>query len=123
MSTDRQSFFKALRVTGITLATGSRISAAPQTLDKPEFVGMLYDSIRCAGCQGCESACLEAHGLPAPSFEDVPVAGLERKMDEIRRTVINAYKTSKGEVYVKRQCMHCNDPACNAGCFTKAISA
>ncbi len=121
MSIDRRSFFKALGVTGVTLATGSRISAAPQPAENTEFVGMLYDSTRCVGCQGCEFACAEAHGLPAPSFEDLPVAGQERKMNETRRTVINAYQTSKGEVYVKRQCMHCNDPACTAACLTKAM--
>jgi Fe-S-cluster-containing dehydrogenase component len=89
--------------------------------NKNEFYGILYDSTRCAGCQGCEFACAEAHGLPAPSFEDLPVIGTERKADETRRTVVNAYQTSKGEVYVKRQCMHCNDPACTAACLTKAM--
>jgi Fe-S-cluster-containing dehydrogenase component len=51
----------------------------------------------------------------------VPVAGTERKADETRRTVVNAYQTSKGEVYVKKQCMHCSDPACTAACLTKAM--
>jgi formate dehydrogenase iron-sulfur subunit len=121
MSIDRRDFFKILGVTGVTLVTGSRLSASSVGGDKSEFLGILYDSTRCAGCQGCEFACAEAHGLPAPSFEDVPVAGLERKADETRRTVVNAYQTSKGEVYVKRQCMHCNDPACTAACLTKAM--
>jgi Fe-S-cluster-containing dehydrogenase component len=35
--------------------------------------------------------------------------------------VVNRYETSKGEVYVKRQCMHCLQPACSAGCLTKAL--
>lgn len=121
MSIDRRDFFKIMGVTGVTLVTGSRMNAAPDTGEKKEFYGMLYDSTRCAGCQGCEFACAEAHGLPTPSFEDVPVAGVERKSDETRRTVINAYNTSKGEVYLKRQCMHCNDPACTAACLTKAM--
>ena len=121
MSIDRRDFFKVLGVTGVSLATGKRLSAEPAQKSEKEFYGILYDSTRCAGCQGCEFACAEAHGLPAPSFEDVPVAGTERKADETRRTVINAYQTSKGEVYVKRQCMHCSDPACTAACLTKAM--
>ena len=121
MSIDRRSFFKALGVTGVTLAAGSRLSASPSAANKDEFYGMLYDSTRCAGCQGCEFACAEVHGLQAPNFEDVPVAGTLRKTDETRRTVINAYQTSKGDIYVKRQCMHCNDPACTAACLTKAM--
>jgi Fe-S-cluster-containing dehydrogenase component len=121
MSIDRRDFFKIMGVTGVTLVTGNRLSAAPGTGEKKEFYGILYDSTRCAGCQGCEFACAETHGLPTPSFEDLPVAGIERKADETRRTVINAYTTSKGEVYLKRQCMHCNDPACTAACLTKAM--
>jgi Fe-S-cluster-containing dehydrogenase component len=121
MSIDRRSFFKALGITGITLASGQRVSASQNEGEKKEFLGMLYDSTRCAGCQGCEFACAEAHGLPAPDFEDVPVAGIQRKTDETRRTVINVFSTTRGEVYVKRQCMHCNDPACTAACLTRAM--
>ena len=121
MSIDRRDFFKILGVTGASLATGSRLNASPTGTEKSEFLGMLYDSTRCAGCQGCEFACAEAHGLPAPSFEDLPVPGTVRKADETRRTVINAYSTSKGDVFLKRQCMHCNDPACTAACLTKAM--
>jgi len=121
MSIDRRSFFKVLGVTGITLASGSQAGATPSMENKNEFYGILYDSTRCAGCQGCEFACAETHGLPAPSFEDVPVIGSVRKTDDTRRTVINACQTGKGEVYVKRQCMHCSDPACTAACLTKAM--
>jgi Fe-S-cluster-containing dehydrogenase component len=123
MSIDRRDFFKVLGVTGVTLATGKRLGAepAPDMDSRQEFYGMLYDSTRCVGCQGCEFACAEAHGLPTPDFEDVPVVGTERKTNETRRTVINVYNTSKGEMFVKRQCMHCNDPACAAACLTKAM--
>lgn len=121
MSIDRRDFFKVLGITGVTLATGNRLRASSTPGAKNEFFGMLYDSTRCGGCQGCEFACAEAHGLPAPGFDDLPVPGIERKADETRRTVINAYQTSKGEVYLKRQCMHCNDPACTAACLTKAM--
>jgi len=31
------------------------------------------------------------------------------------------YATSKGEVPVKKQCMHCNEPACAAACLTQAM--
>ena len=123
MSIDRRDFFKVLGVTGVTLATGKRLGAepAPDMDSRQEFFGMLYDSTRCAGCQGCEFACAEANGLPTPDLQDLPVVGTESKANETRRTVINVYNTSKGEMYVKRQCMHCNDPACAAACLTKAM--
>src|SRR5512133_1010860 len=121
MSINRRNFFKVLGVTGVTLATGKRLTAAPGTEGKTEFNAMLYDSTRCVGCQGCEFACAEAHGLKPPSFEDTPAVGVERKTDETRRTVVNAFTTTKGDFFVKKQCMHCNDPACGAACLTKAM--
>lgn len=121
MSINRRNFFKVLGVTGVTLVTGKKMAAASAVENKTEFFGMLYDSTRCAGCQGCEFACAEAHELAAPSLDDTPVVGVERKADETRRTVINAYTTSRGDVFAKRQCMHCNEPACTAACLTKAM--
>ena len=35
---------------------------------------------------------------------------------------MNEYKTSKGTVYAKMQCMHCNEPACGAACLTQAMT-
>ena len=48
-------------------------------------------------------------------------AGVIRKTDESHRTVVNAFNSSKGEVYLKKQCMHCNEPACTAACLTQAM--
>ena len=120
MSINRRNFFKVLGVTGFTLATGSalNVKAAPTASDK-EFFGVLYDSTRCLGCQACERACAEEHHLPEP--EDSPEVGLIRKTNETRRTVINKFKTSKGEFDIKTQCMHCNEPACVAACLTQAM--
>ncbi len=119
MAVNRRNFFKVLGVTGVSLAIGKELSAAPKSKSSIEFSGILYDSTRCAGCQTCESACAEANGLPEPvgSIE----AGVIRKTDENHRTVVNAFNSSKGEVYVKKQCMHCNEPACTAACLTQAM--
>ena len=119
MSLDRRKFFKVLGVTGVTLASSKRLRAAPSTENSIEFSAILYDSTRCAGCQGCEIACAEANGLPAPV--DTLQAGVVRKTDELHRTVVNAFNTSKGEAYLKKQCMHCNEPACTAACLTQAM--
>lgn len=121
MEINRRSFFKVLGLTGVTLAVGKQMNASPASTSESEveFQGMLYDSTRCVGCQSCESACAEANNLPAP--EGSPEAGVVRELDETRRSVINLYNTSKGEVFVKRQCMHCNQPACTAACLTNAM--
>ena len=119
MTVNRRNFFKVLGVTGVSLAIGKELRAAPESKSSIEFSGILYDSTRCAGCQTCESACAEANGLPEPvgTIE----AGVVRKTDESHRTVVNAYNSTKGEVYAKKQCMHCNEPACTAACLTQAM--
>jgi Fe-S-cluster-containing dehydrogenase component len=119
MSINRKDFFKVLGVTGAALALGKEARAVPEKEDDIEFYGILYDSTRCAGCQTCEAVCAEANGLPAPTA--VIEAGVIRKTDELHRTVVNAYNTSKGEAYIKKQCMHCNEPACTAACLTQAM--
>jgi formate dehydrogenase iron-sulfur subunit len=119
MNVNRRNFFRFLGVTGVVLATGKDLKAEDGGKGEVEFSGILYDSTRCAGCQTCESSCAEANGLPAPT--DGIEAGVVRKTDEAHRTVVNAFKSSKGEVYAKKQCMHCNEPACTAACLTQAM--
>jgi formate dehydrogenase iron-sulfur subunit len=119
MGLDRRVFMKALGLTGTALALGKKLNATPKEKDGQEFYGILYDSTRCVGCQTCETVCAETHGLPAPT--DSPEAGVIRKTDETKRTVVNLFNTEKGEVYVKNQCMHCNEPACAAACLTQAM--
>jgi len=118
MGIDRRGFLKILGVTGVTLTVGKGIASTSKEKEI-EFFGMLYDSWRCGGCQSCEIACAEAHGLPKPT--DEPKVGITRKTDETRRVVVNSYSTTKGEVYTRKQCMHCNQPACAAACLTQAM--
>lgn len=119
MGINRRNFFKALGATGAAVALGKDVKAENIDINPVEFKAILYDSTRCVGCQTCEFSCAEANNLPEP--EDYPEVGIVRTTDETRRTVVNAYETSNGEVYVKRQCMHCNEPACAAACLTQAM--
>lgn len=119
MDLHRRDFFKVMGATGITLAVGKELSAAPQNKNTPEFKGVLYDSARCKGCRGCEYDCADANGLPEP-IPSKEIKGT-RKPDELHRTVVNEHNTSKGKVFVKMQCMHCNEPACAAACLTQAM--
>jgi len=122
MGVDRRNFLKALGLTGAAIGTGKPLGATPAVNeDETEFHGILFDSTWCAGCQGCEIACAEAHGLEGPALEDVPEVGLKRKANENRRTVVNAHETSAGEFFVKSQCMQCAQPACVSACLTKAM--
>jgi len=123
MKINRRNFLAVMGVTGVSLATGSKLQSSQENTNEneKEFYGILYDSTRCVGCQSCEFACASEHGLPEPNSDDMPEVGKLRKTNENRRTVVNAYETSKGEIYVKRQCMHCNQPACSSACLTNAM--
>ncbi len=119
MSLDRRTFLKTLGVVGLSLTVGDVLASEDKKEKSIEFYGVLYDSSRCVGCQTCENMCAMANDVHAPDGK--PKTGLVRKTDEGHRTVINSYNTSKGEVFIKKQCMHCNDPACVSACLTKAM--
>lgn len=125
---DRRSFLKMLGAGIAGMASGgflkARRAGAKEIDEKKEkeFVGILVDTTRCVGCRSCEEACAEAHGLPVPDIDDDSVFEKERKTTPEQWTVVNRYETDDGdEIFVKRQCMHCNQPACASACLVKAM--
>jgi Fe-S-cluster-containing dehydrogenase component len=119
MGINRRNFFKVISAAGVSLALGEQLNASNVNEGQEEPYGILYDSFMCGGCQTCEYTCAEIHGLPTPDEE--PQVGIERKTDHTRRTVVNLFDTSEGQVAVKSQCMHCAEPACVAACLTQAM--
>jgi Fe-S-cluster-containing dehydrogenase component len=116
----RRTFLKVLGVAG---ATAAGIDAAADTSgpgSSAEPPGLLVDTTRCAGCRNCELVCAEAHGLPEPDLDE-DVFARERSPSESALSIVNRYETTAGEVFVKRQCMHCVQPACAAACLTRAM--
>jgi formate dehydrogenase iron-sulfur subunit len=119
MGIDRRIFFKAAGLIGVSLAVGKSFASTSTESSEIEFYGMLYDSTRCIGCRACENACAKSHDLPEPQGE--LEVGVKRKTSESQRSVISKFDTTKGELFVKNQCMHCNEPACAAACLTEAM--
>ena len=85
--------------------------------------GMLYDATRCIGCKACMVACNEANDLvpdPGPAGDRwrMPL-----DLDERTKNIIKLHKDESDGSYsfVKRQCMHCVDPACTAACMLGAL--
>lgn len=66
-------------------------------------------------------SCADAHNLPEPEFDPKTGYDKPRMMTEIQWTAVNRYQTDTGRIFVKRQCMHCSQPACVAACPTKAM--
>jgi len=125
MGINRRTFLKGLGVGIAGIAPGSsllpgRVEAADTPASK-EFMGVLVDTTRCAGCRSCEAACAEAHNLPIPDISNTEVFEKNRPTSETQLTVVNRYQTDKGELFAKRQCMHCNQPGCVSACPVKAM--
>lgn len=117
---DRRNFLKTAGIASGTILTKNISLKANETSKKTEFMGILVDTTRCVGCRTCEQVCAEVNNLPEPDW-DIDVLKIERKTTEKQFSLINGYETDHGEVYVKRQCMHCNQPACASACLTKAM--
>ena len=117
----RREFLKLVGIAGATAVAGPERSQA-STTDVNDTYGVLQDLTRCNGCRTCELACAETNGLPLPEDEDEEILDATvRPTSQTQWSVVNCFKTSAGDVYVKKQCMHCNTPACTSACLTKAL--
>ena len=123
---DRRTFLKMIGA-GMAGAAGSRLITPDMAraeglgFNSGEFYGILVDTTRCIGCRRCELGCAEVNGLPIPNISDASVFSQERPTSVIQWNVVNRFATAKGEVFVPRRCMHCNQAACVAACLVKAM--
>jgi Fe-S-cluster-containing dehydrogenase component len=127
MTISRRGFLKGAAVAGGTLLGGKTAGGATlEPSDGVEFNAMLVDTTMCVGCRACEAACNEANGLPAPppGFESEKVFDQRRDTTTDVFTVVNRFPNAKKPeepIFVRKQCMHCNQPACATACLTKAL--
>jgi Fe-S-cluster-containing dehydrogenase component len=91
-------------------------SAAPQA--RPDAVAMLYDTTVCIGCKACVGACTIANGLVPDTSLSGGLWQMPLDLNPHTKNIIQLYQSADGEQesFIKRQCMHCIDPACVAGC-------
>jgi Fe-S-cluster-containing dehydrogenase component len=59
--------------------------------------------------------------MAIPDMSDTSAFSKIRQTSEKQWTVVNSYKTDKGEIFAKKQCMHCNQPGCVSACLVKAM--
>ncbi len=69
---------------------------------------LLIDITKCIGCQTCGGACKEAHGTPG---DPEPM---------LSATAFTAIQEMDGK-FVRKQCMHCDEPACASACLVGAL--
>jgi len=111
----RRKFLQA-SATGTLTLLGARQLFAESKADPRECAAVLVDLTRCIGCRACENACRVRAG-----FDPLPPAAIgygegDRKLTFRTRTFIDRQK-----VPVKRQCMHCLEPACVSVCPVAAL--
>jgi formate dehydrogenase iron-sulfur subunit len=73
---------------------------------------LLYDSTMCIGCKQCEQACAGQNKL---RYDDTVAA--EQQQSEHKYTVV----LTKGDRFMRRLCMNCEDPACASVCPVGAL--
>lgn len=83
-------------------------------------MAVLVDITKCIGCESCSVACKLYNEL---DFKAKPrnVKNGVVELDDNRWTVIQEHKTEDKLRFVKKQCLHCKEPACASACFSKAI--
>jgi Fe-S-cluster-containing dehydrogenase component len=117
---DRRRFLTIAATAGAGLTAGTLGAAEPKQ-PSPEFYGVLVDTTTCVGCRECEKACAAQNGNPVPDVDHDNAMDKKRTTSEQLSSIVNRYETSKGEIFCKKQCMHCWQPACTAACLTNAM--
>jgi formate dehydrogenase iron-sulfur subunit len=119
---DRRSF---LKLSGAGL--GAAFLGAGQTglvlAASSEGMAMLYDATKCVGCRACQVACKRWHELPSESADPQGLYDNPSDLSASTWTLIQMVKPEEGGdwSFVKRQCMHCQHPACASACPVSAL--
>lgn len=118
----RRDFLKAAGLAiGCLFAAPKTVHAlSDEGVDPNEYIGMLYDATICVGCNACTIACREWNKT-TPETDARKVYDAPKELSADTWTLIQLYQENEEFSFVKRQCMHCVDPACVSGCPVHAL--
>ncbi len=127
MELDRRRFLQICGATAGALMLPCGIAMAAPREGRPVTgsKGMLSDLTRCVGCGWCQEACRDWNHLPdLPTISD-DGEQIQDCLSAETWTLPELYEVEQqGElhrVFVKRQCMHCVNPACVSACPVGAL--
>ena len=113
-----------------------------ESLDQSKAKGVLVDLTKCIGCGSCVVACKmynKNEWVDDRALKPAPTSGEAAKLADANWTVVQKcrigaktgeslppsplHRTNGTEVwrFVKRQCLHCKEPACASSCFATAF--
>ena len=99
--------------------------ASPQEEELPrsDAIAMLYDTTKCIGCNACVAECTRVNGLTPDTRMSGGIWQMPAGLNTHTKNVIQLYQADDSDdwSFVKRQCMHCVDPACVDGCPFHAL--
>ena len=127
MTLSRREFLRAFGASTAVwlLPSGVAVAAHTEVAAGHTSEGMLVDLTRCIGCGWCYEACKRWHALPPEPATSLDGSENQPSLSARNWTVVQSQQvrlaTGPSLVFVKRQCMHCLQPACGAACLTAAM--
>ena len=124
MAIKRRDFLKLSSVTAGTALLAPDLLASPSAGmgAHDDDWGMLNDETICTGCKTCQFVCKKRAGFEPAG--DLPMYDNPRDLNAQNHTIVKMYRddVKHEHSYVKKQCMHCNDPACVSACPVSALT-
>lgn len=124
MTLSRRDVLKSIGTGAAVAATAAAPLGASERNPQAsaDAIAMLYDATVCIGCKACVAACTTANELIPDTTLSGGIWQMPTDLNAQTKNIILLAKDGDQHSFVKRQCMHCVDPACVSGCPFKALT-
>lgn len=118
MSLSRREVLRSIGCGSLAAAALPAIASESPAVAPDDAYGLLYDATVCIGCKACVAACTAANNLEPDTARSGGIWQMPSDLNAQTKNIILVYKSPDGSEasFMKKQCMHCIDPACVSGC-------